>query len=378
MYPFGRFILTGFFKNTFFVNHQHSESLGEDGLSFTNSHEASFIVGLCKYLIQQGYTPAQVTILTTYNAQLAMITGLLKEDSVMEKIHATTVDGFQGEENDIILLSFVRSNKDNVIGFLGMANRATVALTRAKEGFFCIGNFKQMADSSRRRRGNRYRWDELVANLKRDGGIGDALELRCQIHGTKSMVKTRDDFRIRSPSGGCSIMCNARSRCGHTCERPCHILDNEEHITMQLKCSARCNRTCAKGHRCLDICHYTEECGGCYVKVEKLRPDCGHIVRVPCSVNPSSVECHKPCEKNRHCGHKCRGTCSQICDELICTRKVEAKSRCQHTVVIKCSDSKDDSKLLKACTAPCTVNLECGHQCKGSCGQCQFGRLHIM
>lgn len=360
------------------MNHQHSESLGEDGLSFMNQHEASFIVGLCKYLIQQGYTPAQVTILTTYNAQLTAITGLLKEDPLLEKIHATTVDGFQGEENDIILLSFVRSNRDNVIGFLGMANRATVALTRAKKGFYCVGNFKQMADSSRRRRGARYRWDELVANLKRDGGIGDALELCCQIHGTKSLVKTKDDFRIRAPSGGCSVMCKARSRCGHTCERLCHIFDNEEHITMQMKCSARCNRTCAEGHRCLDICHYTEECGRCYVKVEKLRPDCGHMVRVPCSANPSSVECKKRCEQNRRCGHKCKGTCSQICDELICTRKVEAKSRCMHTVVIGCSDSENDSKLLKACNAPCAAILECGHTCKGSCGQCQFGRLHIM
>lgn len=47
-------------------------------------------------------------------------------------VRVTVVDNFQGEENDIILLSLVRSNDENKIGFLRTDNRICVALSRAK------------------------------------------------------------------------------------------------------------------------------------------------------------------------------------------------------------------------------------------------------
>ena len=47
-------------------------------------------------------------------------------------VRVTVVDNFQGEENDIILLSLVRSNEENRIGFLKTDNRICVALSRAK------------------------------------------------------------------------------------------------------------------------------------------------------------------------------------------------------------------------------------------------------
>ena len=50
----------------------------------------------------------------------------------MKDVRVSSVDNFQGEENEIILLSLVRSNTDNEIGFLKMNNRICVALSRAK------------------------------------------------------------------------------------------------------------------------------------------------------------------------------------------------------------------------------------------------------
>jgi len=47
-------------------------------------------------------------------------------------MRVTVVDNFQGEENDIVLLSLVRSNDENKIGFLNTENRICVALSRAK------------------------------------------------------------------------------------------------------------------------------------------------------------------------------------------------------------------------------------------------------
>ena len=51
-----------------------------------------------------------------------------------------TVDNYQGEENDIVILSLVRSNNRDNIGFLKISNRVCVALSRARLGMYIFGN----------------------------------------------------------------------------------------------------------------------------------------------------------------------------------------------------------------------------------------------
>ena len=60
---------------------------------------------------------------------------------MLSEVKITVVDNFQGEENDIILLSLVRSNREAKIGFLKTENRVCVALSRAKMGFYIIGTY---------------------------------------------------------------------------------------------------------------------------------------------------------------------------------------------------------------------------------------------
>ena len=48
---------------------------------------------------------------------------------------------FKGEENKIIILSLVRSNKEDTAGFVAIDNRVCVALSRARDGMFVFGNF---------------------------------------------------------------------------------------------------------------------------------------------------------------------------------------------------------------------------------------------
>ncbi len=55
-----------------------------------------------------------------------------------------TFDSYQGNENDYIIVSFVRSNKTGKIGFLEEASRANVVLTRARRGFVLVGNVSTM------------------------------------------------------------------------------------------------------------------------------------------------------------------------------------------------------------------------------------------
>ena len=72
-----------------------------------------------------------------------------------------TVDGFQGMERDLIIVSFVRSNDDGKIGFVNDARRINVILTRARRGLVVLGNADCM-------KGNKYwrRWLTFVDDNK--------------------------------------------------------------------------------------------------------------------------------------------------------------------------------------------------------------------
>lgn len=63
---------------------------------------------------------------------------LRQEFPHLEDVRITVVDNYQGEENDIILLSLVRSNDDGDVGFLKVENRVCVALSRAKHGMYFV------------------------------------------------------------------------------------------------------------------------------------------------------------------------------------------------------------------------------------------------
>lgn len=79
-------------------------------------------------------------------------------------VRICAVDNFQGEENDIILLSLVRSNEEEKIGFLKTANRVCVALSRAKKGFYCIGNIDIMCNQGKL-------WADIIRDMRATGNV---------------------------------------------------------------------------------------------------------------------------------------------------------------------------------------------------------------
>lgn len=137
-------------QNLFFTTHDHPEETFVEGNSKQNIFEANYILALAHFLVKQGYETSKITILVMYLGQRALIARMLKTNAynkILQGIHVNVTDSFQGEENDIILLSLVRSNNaNNTIGFLKIHNRICVALSRARCAMFIVGNLNFLAE----------------------------------------------------------------------------------------------------------------------------------------------------------------------------------------------------------------------------------------
>ncbi|XP_034236170.1 NFX1-type zinc finger-containing protein 1-like [Thrips palmi] len=174
----------------------------QDGKGYFNSTEAELAAELANYFLIMGYPPTSVTILTTYRKQMSHILRHVRQiGGDARSIRVTTVDNFQGEENDIIILSLVRSNNGSGIGFLKLENRACVALSRARDGFFLLGNLDCLAGSGAPV------WRHVRSVLSEAGRVGDVLPLVCP-HGKKVAARCRAD--VQRAGVGCAV-CQAHS-----------------------------------------------------------------------------------------------------------------------------------------------------------------------
>jgi len=87
-----------------------------------------------------GYPADRISIITTYNGQKHLIRDVLKQRCAHpffgQPARVTTVDKYQGQQNDYILLSLVRTN---TVGHLRDVRRLVVALSRARLGLYIFG-----------------------------------------------------------------------------------------------------------------------------------------------------------------------------------------------------------------------------------------------
>lgn len=85
-----------------------------------------------------------VGIISPYRAQVQLLRGMIKRSEFFRPfrrlISVNTVDGFQGQERDIVIISLVRSNGEGQIGFLSDLRRMNVAITRARMKLVIMGN----------------------------------------------------------------------------------------------------------------------------------------------------------------------------------------------------------------------------------------------
>lgn len=124
-------------------------------MSLSNSQEARLVIHTVRDYIEM-ISPQRVEservdfgIITPYRGQARLIRRLLKMQHYFRKLkrHITvgTVDGFQGQERDVIVISLVRDNADGNIGFLRDLRRMNVAITRARMKLIIVGNAETLS-----------------------------------------------------------------------------------------------------------------------------------------------------------------------------------------------------------------------------------------
>ncbi len=124
-------------------------------LSRSNAEEARLLIHILRDYIEM-IGPSRILnqrvdfgIISPYRAQVRLIRRLLKWQkffrSLRGLISVATVDGFQGQERDVILISMVRDNDQGAIGFLNDLRRMNVAITRARMKLIIVGNAQTLS-----------------------------------------------------------------------------------------------------------------------------------------------------------------------------------------------------------------------------------------
>jgi len=139
------------------------EEISASGTSYLNRAEANMCEQVVTYMLKSGVNPQQIGVITPYEGQRFYVVNLMRRSGSLraelyDEIEVASVDSFQGREKDFIILSCVRSNDHQGIGFLNDPRRLNVALTRARYGLVILGNPKVLSKQPL--------WNNLLCHFK--------------------------------------------------------------------------------------------------------------------------------------------------------------------------------------------------------------------
>ncbi|PTB62614.1 P-loop containing nucleoside triphosphate hydrolase protein [Trichoderma citrinoviride] len=292
--------IRGLQKRVVFVHHEHPEEQLDSvrdrrdpssKASKKNSFEAYMVLKTVKYLTQQGYKSENMVVLTPYMGQLALLRDKLREENdpylneldthelvraglmtqaaskaTKSRLRLSTVDNYQGEESDIVIVSMARSNKNGDIGFLVARERLVVLMSRARQGIILFGNMNTFLAN---KKGHEL-WKGYFDAMKEKGFLFDGLPVHCEQHPDRlSLLQKPQDFDQHCPDGGCAETCGALLGCGkHTCERRCHREKNHS----QMPCMKMMQKNCERGHKIKYRCGQENQgCRACAKEDEDTR-----------------------------------------------------------------------------------------------------------
>ncbi|GMF43657.1 unnamed protein product [Phytophthora fragariaefolia] len=393
----------GVFPHIFFWTHTGVQERASVGLSRVNKKEATMTCMLVKYLVHCGVPPKSIAVLTPYKGQLMLMRKMLmttyglkimtkgKDPRPAPSCFMSTVDRFQGDEADIVIISLVIDGKSRT-PFVKLQNRMIVLLSRARLGMYVVGNVEYFGETAH--------WQKTLALLENDAEcdntdaidcttylgprIGRALPICCPEH-RESVKLAKEDQDLKL--GFCTVVCSEELSCSHKCNLMCHW----PHIGKHNKnCAVEVESPCQRHPRVLKCSVMTASAGKMSV-VEALRRyqcDIGVDVSLPCG-HERKMTCHAyseieagratwpVCNKTaiapyvfEECKHILTCTCSEF-DRYSkgsapsCSEKVEYTPPCQHTVPLLCHDRQDYVSQARrlVCKEKVKVSLpRCGHE----------------
>jgi len=153
------------------------EEIAGSGTSYLNRTEAASVEKIATKFLKAGIKPEQIGVVTPYEGQRSFLVQYMQyqgslHSKIYQELEVASVDAFQGREKDIIIISCVRSNEHQGIGFLADPRRLNVALTRAKYACIVVGNPKVLSKQPL--------WNHLLHHYK---------ENNCLVEGPLSNLK---------------------------------------------------------------------------------------------------------------------------------------------------------------------------------------------
>lgn len=112
------------------------EKLEPGSESRYNAEEAELVFKYADRLLALGVKPEEMAVISPYSAQVRLLASRLTQPG----LEVDSVDGFQGREKEVVILSLVRSNVEGELGFLNDTRRMNVAMTRARRKLLVIGD----------------------------------------------------------------------------------------------------------------------------------------------------------------------------------------------------------------------------------------------
>ncbi|KAL4493025.1 hypothetical protein ABPG72_020804 [Tetrahymena utriculariae] len=365
----------GFPSNMMFFMHSSQEMNLNYTTTKKNEYEAQLSVALADYIVKvKQYTPVQITILAMYLGQAIMIKQIINNTQDLKDIKVYTIDNYQGEENEIIILSLVRSSP-NRLGFVKTQNRINVSISRAKKGFIILGNKNLLSTQIPL-------WKQIFQKAASKNHIfEDQFSVKCPQHQKKLTFSDPKSFS-QNQNGGCNKICDKQNlTCQHKCKYKCHYGDCDKFDCKQLvdwefkQC----------GHSAKVEC-FKQKNGElkCNEKIKIKNQICGHDFNVECfkfNYEQKMLEtkfydefytssCQSKCGKKLMCDHNCKQKCHPdklYCNQEVCDEIITKKQACGHQYNGKCGEF-----IKHTCKEIVDVQFNvCGHSGKVECFQKQ-------
>ncbi|KAH8947378.1 hypothetical protein BDL97_11G037900 [Sphagnum fallax] len=188
----------------FFYVQMGQEEISASGTSYLNRTEAANVEKIVTTFLRSGVIPSQIGVITPYEGQRAYIVNYMARNGSLrqqlyKEIEVASVDSFQGREKDFIILSCVRSNEHQGIGFLNDPRRLNVALTRAQYGLVILGNPKVLSKQPL--------WNSLLTHYKEhevlvEGPLNNLKQSMVQFQKPRKLY---NDRRVYPGGGGPAV-----------------------------------------------------------------------------------------------------------------------------------------------------------------------------